>query len=67
MKGGEKCRKSTNKKQMLKESLKPLREKKKERAKGGERKEYKTKTTRVKKEGNFPANIYTPSKYNRKM
>ena len=34
-------------------------EREKERAKGGKRKEYKIKITRVKKEGNFPANIYS--------
>ena len=42
---------------MLKESLKLQREKKK-RKKGGERKEYKIKITRAKKEGHFPANIH---------
>ena len=42
-------------------------EREKERTKGDERKEYKIKITRVKKEGNFPANIYTSSKYNCKM
>ena len=42
---------------MLKESLKTA-EREKERTKGGERKEYKIKITRAKKEGIFPL-MYT--------
>ena len=53
---------------MLKESLKLQREREKERMKGGKRKEYKIKITKkiesVKKEGNFPANIYTAHQIN---